>query len=91
MAHIVKGAAHCAKPGCDRSWARDPVLEVACPDCGAPVGARCRRPSGHAGPLIDLHASRDILADRNGHYGRCPFGICGLDQMPMQASLPLFD
>lgn len=91
MAHIVKGAAHCAKPGCDRSWARDPVLEVACPDCRAPVGARCRRPSGHAGPLIDLHAGRDILADRDGHYGRCPFGICGLDRMPMQASLPLFD
>ena len=52
-----------------------------------------------AGYTADDHAvwdflyrrQRDILADRDGHYGRCPFGICGLDRMPMQASLPLFD
>lgn len=91
MAHIVKGAAYCANPDCERSWPRDPVLEVACPDCRVPVGTRCRRPSGHSGPLIDLHASRDILADREGHYGPCPLGICGLDRVPAQASLPLFD
>lgn len=32
---------------CGQAWPRDPVLEVACPDCGAKVGQRCRRPSGH--------------------------------------------
>ncbi|XHS01229.1 hypothetical protein ACFB49_28310 [Sphingomonas sp. DBB INV C78] len=69
---------------------------IPCWKSRVPTAARL---SGHAvggraaiaGPLIDFHASRDILADRDGHYGRCPFGICGLDQMPMQASLPLFD
>jgi len=37
------------------------------------------------------HASRDILADREGKYGPCPLGLCGLDRVPSQASLPLFD
>lgn len=91
MALIVKGPARCTRPDCGRSWRRDPVLEVVCPDCRAPIGARCKRPSGHSGPLIALHASRDILADRLGFCGRCPLGLCGVDRLPAQAILPLFD
>lgn len=91
MAHIVKGEAFCQKPGCQKSWIRDPVLEVPCPDCKAPVGVGCRRPSGWSGPFVELHAARDILADREGKYGPCPLGLCGLDRAPVQPTLPLFD
>lgn len=91
MAHIVKGEAFCRKPGCNRSWPRDPVLEVACPDCRAPIGVGCRRPSGHSGPFVELHAARDILADGEGRYGACPLGLCGLDRASPQLGLPLFD
>ena len=90
MAHIVTGEAHCQKPGCGKTLPRDPVLEVACPDCKAPVGARCKRPSGWSGPFTELHASRDILADRQGTYGPCPLGLCGLDRVNVQPDLPLF-
>lgn len=40
-------AMYCQKPGCDRWWPRDPAFEIVCPDCHAPVGSPCRRPSGH--------------------------------------------
>ena len=59
---------------CGKTWPRDPVLEVRCPTCQAPVGRRCKRPSGHA---CEVHVGRDRLADRAGHYGACPLGICG--------------
>lgn len=91
MAHIAKGQAVCTKPGCGKSWLRDPVLEVTCPTCRAPAGVGCRRPSGHSGPFVDLHAERDILADREGKYGPCPLNLCGLDRATTQASLPFFD
>ncbi len=91
MAHIAKGKVFCMKAGCGKSWPRDPVLEIACPDCKAPIGVGCRRPSGHSGPFVELHAARDILADRQGKYGPCPLGLCGLDRAPVQAVLPLFD
>lgn len=72
----------CLKPGCARTWPRDPVLEAVCPDCGAPIGARCRRPSGHtAWGESDVHAARDIAADRAGLYGACPLGLCGLENV----------
>jgi len=32
---------------CGAQWPRDPALETGCPDCLAPVGQGCRRPSGH--------------------------------------------
>jgi hypothetical protein len=32
---------------CGQEWPRDPRLEVSCPTCGAAIGVRCRRPSGH--------------------------------------------
>ncbi len=86
MAAIVTGTAHCAKPGCTVTWTRDPALEVPCPDCRAGVGARCRRPSGHAGAFTDLHAARDLLADARGAYGRCPLGICGAASRPKQSA-----
>ena len=86
MAAIVTGAAHCNRPGCPSAWPRDPVLEVACPDCGAGVGVRCRRPSGHAGRFTDLHAARDHLADAEGAYGPCPLGLCGAANRPSQST-----
>lgn len=91
MAFIHSGACACAIPGCDRSWPRDPVLDVVCPDCRAPVGVRCRRPSGHSGPMVALHAARDLLADRVGAYGPCPLGRCGQAvAMTAVEQLPLF-
>ena len=91
MARIVESEAFCARPGCGRFWSRDPVLEVACPDCRAGIGVGCKRPSGHSGPFVELHAARDLLADAEGKYGDCPLGRCGLARRPEQASLPLFD
>lgn len=88
----------CLKPGCDRTWPRDPVLEVACPTCRAPVGVQCKRPSGHRVFGGEPHPDRDRLADRAGHYGPCPLGLCGLDNVamrqaatPPQLDLPLGD
>lgn len=78
MAFIVKGVAVCRTNGCGLTWPRDPVLEVPCPTCKAPVGVGCKRPSGHSGPFVELHADRDLLADREGKYGPCLLGICGL-------------
>jgi hypothetical protein len=65
-------------------------LLVPCPDCHAPVGVGCRRPSGHSGPFVELHAARDLLADREGKYGPS-LGSCGLAARDRQSSLPLFD
>ena len=73
MAFIVKGPAVCNKPGCGKCWDIDPVLLVPCPDCQAPVGVGCRRPSGHSGPFVELHAARDLLADREGVVYRHDF------------------
>lgn len=71
---------HCST-GCGREWPRDPVLEVECPVCHAPVGAMCRNPSGWTkwkGQANNFHAERDIAADQAGAYGECPLGRCGL-------------
>lgn len=77
----------CAIAGCGKVWPRDPVLEVPCPEkvCQAAVGHKCTvlRPSGHrqTGSFAGLpdwgHDERDLLADREGHYGVCPLGRCG--------------
>lgn len=65
----------CNRKGCDRTWEMDPILEVECPTCEAGIDARCKRPSGHSGPLVDYHQSRDTLAVKEGYYGECPLGI----------------
>lgn len=57
---------------CGEQWARDPILEVPCPDCRAPIGHRCKRPSGHK--ASSYHASRDHAAVAAGAYGICPAG-----------------
>lgn len=89
---MAKGPCWCANSGCDVEYARDPCLEVVCPDCQAAIGAGCRRPSGHGGPFVGLHAARDLAADAAGAYGTCPFGRCGLwnqPRPPTQHELPL--
>jgi hypothetical protein len=77
----------CLRPGCERIWSRDPVLEVACPTCRAPVGARCKRPSEHRVFGGEPHAERDVVADRAGAYGPCPLGICGLENVAFSKAL----
>lgn len=57
---------------CGQYWPRDPALEVACPQCQAPVGVKCRRPSGHSGNFVRLHAARDQAAMDAGLLQRCP-------------------
>lgn len=80
---LRRGPCRCAKPGCDREWPRDPVLEVDCPDWRAPVGDGCRRPSGHGGGFVEIHAARDLAADAAGAYGPCPLGRCGAANAPI--------
>lgn len=75
--------ASCQRDGrCGKTWPRDPVLEVVCPSCNAPVGVKCRRPSGHR---CDPHAPRDVLADQKGCYGPCPLQLCGLVNVERRA------
>ncbi len=61
----------CAR--CGEVWPRDPALESDCPDCLAPVGQGCRRPSGHAawGPG-SIHKAREIRAMTLGLLQPCP-------------------
>lgn len=71
---------------CGEHWPRDPALEVACPTCHAPVGVRCKRPSGHG---CALHASRDRAAMEAGFLRRCPKGPSA-SQVPLSGQLALF-
>jgi len=87
--HVFSGPVICNRPGCTVEWRRDPILDVACPDCRAGVGIRCKRPSGHSGPFVDAHAARDLTADAQGAYGHCPLGICGVAHQPAQQELML--
>lgn len=70
----------CAKPGCGKTWPRDPALEVVCPVCNAGIGRHCYRPSGHRVFGSQPHGARDLLADREGKYGVCPLGDCGANR-----------
>lgn len=75
---------------CGQEWPRDPALEVACPTCRAPIGAWCKRPSGHQAQ--DLHTARDRLAlDTIPDYGRCPAADAPPTDLPMQRQLALFE
>lgn len=81
----AEGPVNCGNDGCTKTWPRDPVLEVVCPKCAAPIGSRCvtRRPSEHVhsasfSGLPDWgHDERDLLAAKEGHYGVCPLRRCG--------------
>lgn len=70
--------ASCGKEGCSKTWPRDPVLEVECPQCGAEPGELCRRPSGHQpwNPWGRFHMDRDLQALDEGAYGVCPLDRC---------------
>jgi len=58
---------------CGETWVRDPVFEAPCPDCLAPVGQRCRRPSGHeAWGQGAFHKAREIHAMAIGVLQPCP-------------------
>lgn len=89
------GPVACDNAGCGKTWQRDPVLEVSCPECGAAVGHPCvaRRPSGHvhtsnfAGLPAWGHDARDLAADRQGKYGPCPLGRCGARSVQEELTL----
>lgn len=86
----MSATARCLRPGCDKTWPRDPALEVACPTCMAPAGRRCRRPSEHVAFAKGVHAARDVAADEAGHYGPCPLSTCGLLNKAANVQLSLF-
>lgn len=70
---------------CGQEWPRDPALEVECPTCRAPVGRKCRRPSGH--PVLGpnrMHPKRDNAAMSAGLLMRCPAS----HKEPKQLKLP---
>lgn len=69
---------------CGQQWPRHPALEVACPDCRAPIGRLCRRPSDHG---CDVHVSREQLAIDMGVLPLCPKGPT---MRARGADLPLF-
>lgn len=79
----------CREPGCGHEWDRDPVLEVACPECDAPVGVKCASvaPSGHRKSTTFSklppwgHDRRDLLAAAEGHY----LHDCTLPEEEMEA------
>jgi hypothetical protein len=81
---------YCQKPGCDRSWPRDPALEVRMPRLSSKIGSPCKRPSGHSLFAHGVHAARDLAVDAVGKYGICPTARCGLTRKaaePVQADL----
>lgn len=46
---------------CGETWDTDPRLSVPCPQCSAPAGRNCRRPSGH--PVMGtVHIPREQAA-----------------------------
>lgn len=58
---------------CGEEWLRDPVQEIVCLDCLAPVGRRCRRPSGHdAWGRAGFHKAREVHAMALGLLQPCP-------------------
>jgi len=78
---------------CGHDFKTDPVYAVPCPSCPAPVGKKCKRPSGH-----DVthehgrgwHIERDMAAARAGAYHHtcnrpCPksCGVCHPDHLPL--------
>jgi hypothetical protein len=60
-------------PECRREteYPRDPGLEVACPDCKAPVGSYCVRPSEHRVTMAPLHRARLRATHEAGFEPAC--------------------
>lgn len=56
---------------CGEVWPRDPALEVECPQCHAPIGSPCMRPSGHRVFGGRVHSARDQRAMDEGLLKRC--------------------
>lgn len=56
---------------CGQEWAHHPALVVACPQCSAPVGAPCKRPSGHRAWGGEPHVEREQLAVDLGLLQKC--------------------
>lgn len=57
--------------GCGRFYPVHPCMLVACPECRAKVGSRCRRPSEHE--AANFHVGREREAVIAGHMEReCP-------------------
>lgn len=73
---------------CGQEWPRDPALEVPCPVCRAPVGQRCRRPSGHGVFGGGLHAARDEVANRAGILAKYNGGLGGAVEEGPPSSTP---
>lgn len=69
---------------CGEEWPRDPALEVRYPTCHAPMGVKCRRPSGH--PCV-LHHSGDQAAMDAGFLRPCPKGPSAQQAMTPQLEL----
>ena len=76
--------------GCRYDVPHDPPFGVDCPACGANVGAYCKRPSEHSGPLVPFHAARDLAAVAVGLYDGCdcpkgvrPLGPSGPGQLSL--------
>jgi hypothetical protein len=59
---------------CGERWPQHPVLQVPCPDCRAPAGAQCRRPSGHRAWRGQPHIAREQSALDAGVLAMCPQG-----------------
>ena len=82
---------------CGEEWPRDPVYEAPCPDCLAPVGQGCRRPSGHgAWGRGSFHKAREIHAMALGVLQPCSAAVPkpattrrvpACDALPAQGSL----
>lgn len=53
---------------CGHTWDIDPVYTVDCPDCRAPAGKLCTRPSEHEAFGGYWHAARDLAAAAAGAY-----------------------
>lgn len=63
---------------------------VECPTCGAGKGAYCKRPSGHQGPVVAFHASRQRLAGRVRLVGlACQ--LCGTEDRPGRYVAPILE
>ncbi len=55
---------------CGEEWKKHPATVVPCPDCQAPAGSPCQRPSGHR--ASEPHVERERRAVEEGLLKTCP-------------------